>query len=99
VISELEALHAAKTELGEIAGFAVVVDRSLEAKDTLRESPASKILAAFAGPYGKRTTLGALGGMDWAGALPGATEALSTWSQYRDDSNVCVVEGDFYAEA
>jgi len=99
VIPELDALHEARAELGQIAGFSVVVDSSLEAPDSAREHPASKILAAFAGPYGKRTTCGALGGMDWAGALPGATEVLSTWSQYSDDSNVCVVEGDFYAEA
>lgn len=99
MIPELEALHRAKAELGEIAGFAVVADGSQDATYGLHEHPASKILGAFVGPYGKRRTRGSLAGMDWAGALPGPTEALSTWSHYGDDSNACVVEGDFYAEA
>ena len=99
MIPELAALQQARAELGEIAGFAVVTDSAPDAADRLREHPASKILAAFTGPYGKRKTRGALDAVDWAGALPGGTEVLSTWSQYGDDSHVCLVEGDFYAEA
>jgi len=97
--SELEAIQLARGQIGEIAGFAVVVDGSRNFADSPPDRPASKILAAFVGPYGRHTVSGSLGALDWAGVLPGTTEVLSTWSQYSDASTVCVVEGDFYAEA
>jgi asparagine synthetase B (glutamine-hydrolysing) len=95
---ELGALHEARRTPGQIAGFTVVAGEPLDGP-LERKGRAAGILAAFAGPYGRGRTSGALGGIEWAGALPGPTESLSTWSHHADDAGVCVVEGDFYAEA
>lgn len=99
MIPELEALREARDRSPGLAGFAVVADESLAAQGAEEERPARAILGAFLDQYGTGKSGGRMAGLDWAGALPGPTEPISTWSEHADDSGVCVVEGDFYAES
>jgi asparagine synthetase B (glutamine-hydrolysing) len=99
LIPELEALREARERSAGLAGFAVVADDPSDVQTAASERPAKAILDGFLRQYGTEKSGGSLPGLDWAGALPGPTEPISTWSEHRDDSGVCVVEGDFYEES
>lgn len=103
MVDELASLRDVKPTLRQIAGFSAVyfqsADSNSSAEALAHQRPAAAIMAASVGPYGGRTKGGYCDGLDWAGTLPGPNEILSTWSDYSDDAGVCVIEGDFYAEA
>lgn len=82
-----------------IAGFALVAEEGVPVARLAEHPESAEMVGAFAGPYGGRARAGRAEGFEWAATLPGPEQVLSTWSDYQDDSAVCVVEGEFFSEA